>query len=157
MPFIKISLFYIALYSEVIPLLQCSITSAHQVAESLYDVKLLLHVTLNYLTVGDRHLHMNRNLPEENLFITSQQPPNLHQSTKKIPVWSWTQLSTGQGILQWFNSALLSGVLWLQYVLEEWVFLACNAKRHSLLLINHHLQINPILRGECYLFSKEFF
>lgn len=83
MPFIKISLFYIALYSEVIPLLQCSITSAHQVAESLYDVKLLLHVTLNYLTVGDRHLHMNRNLPEENLFITSQQPPNLHQSTKQ--------------------------------------------------------------------------
>lgn len=80
---IKRNLFCIPLHSEVIPLLQCSTTSAHQAAESLYDVKLLLHVTVNYLTEGDRHLHMNRSLPQANLFIISQQSPSPHQSTKQ--------------------------------------------------------------------------
>lgn len=162
MPLIKRIHFYIQLCSEAIPPSQCSTTSAHQVAESLCDVKLLLHVTLNYLTVGDRHLHTNRNLPEENLFITSQQPSSLHQSTKQN-----SYLIMNSALYRTGHFAALSHrgltlcccqeYFGFQYVLVESFFLACSAKRHSSLLISHHLQINQVFRDECYLFSTESF
>lgn len=133
MPLLKRRHFCIPLHSEVIPLLQCSATSAHQVVESLYDVKLLLHVTLNYLTVGDRHLHTNRNLPEANLFITSQRPPSLHQSTKQNSRLIMNSALYRTGLI----AALSHSGLTLcccqehfsfQYVLGVGSFLTCNAE-----------------------------
>lgn len=162
MPLLKRTLFYIQSCSEVISPSQCSTASAHQVAESLYDVKLLLPVTLNYLTVGDRNLHMNRSLPEENLFIRSQHPPSLHQSTKQNSrlIMNSALYRTGHIAALSHNGLTLrccQEYFGFQYVLEDFFFLTCSAKRHSLLLISHHLQINQILRGECHLFSKESF